>query len=380
MKKLIILALLLFILAGCEPGKDPDDIIPNGLEPLIAATDCDEPTLDGGWTCIWADEFDGSTVDETKWNFEVHGDGGGNGELQYYTKENAQVIDGKLIITAKKESYLGDDYTSSRLNTKYKGTFQYVRLVVRAKLPTGRGTWPAIWMMPLMSAYGGWPDSGEIDIMEYVGYDPNRIYSTIHTEKFNHNLGTQIGFNRIIENAETEFHDYEMIWSPGNIKTFVDGKSIGDFNYVAALNLDVPYNEAFPFDQSFFLIINFAIGGTWGGSQGIDPDIFPTTFEIEYARVYKQDYATVDKEKPSDPADLALAQLANSIYWKPSTDDYGVAEYAIYLNGVFHRYVNLNQFTFKGLNSGETYQVQIQAVDFLGRASGLSSSLSFTYN
>ncbi len=366
----------MFILVGCEKGTD---VIPNGLLPLTAVDDCDEPTLEGGWTCIWADEFNGTEIDETKWNFEVNGSGGGNNELQYYTRENAQIVDGKLVITAKKESYLGKDYTSSRLTTKYKGTFEYVRIVVRAKQPVGRGTWSAIWMMPLMNAYGGWPDSGEIDIMEYVGYDPSYVHSTIHTEKFNHNLNTQIGFSHQVQTANTEFHDYEMIWSPGYIKTLVDGETIGEFNYVPVFTTDVAYSEAFPFDQEFFLILNLAIGGNWGGAQGIDPNIFPATFEIDYARVYKQDYATVDKEKPTDPSNIALAQLKNTIYWQKSTDDYGVSEYAVYLDGEFHRYANLNQITFMGLNVGQTYQVQIQAVDFVGRVSGLSESFSLTY-
>ncbi len=378
MKKLLIITILILALTGCKPDNE-EVVIPNDLEPLVAVTDCDEPTLDGGWICIWADEFNGTEVDEDKWNFEVHGEGGGNGELQYYTRENAQVVDGKLVITAKKEYYLGDNYTSSRLNTKYKGNFQYVRVVVRAKMPTGRGTWPAIWFMPLMSAYGGWPDSGEIDMMEYVGYDVDRIYSTIHTERFNHNLGTQIGFSLLSENVETEFKEYEMIWSPGNIKTYVDGNKIGDFSYVPSLTSDAPYSEAFPFDQQFFLIINLAIGGSWGGSQGIDDTIFPTTLEIDYARVYKLDYATLDKEAPSAPFDVSLAQLKNTLYWRAPEDDYGVEEYVIYLNGAFSRYANLNQITFTGLNKGETYQVQVQAMDFVGRVSEKSETFSFTY-
>jgi len=374
-----MLALLMFILVGCETNPPVDTVVPNGLLPLSAVEDCDVTTLDGGWTCIWADEFNGSVVDETKWNFEVNGSGGGNGELQYYTRENAQVVDGKLVITAIKESYLGMDYTSSRLTTKYKGTFKYVRIVVRAKMATGVGTWPAIWMMPLMNAYGGWPDSGEIDIMEYVGYDANRIYSTIHTERFNHNLGTQIGFNRLVPNAETEFHDYEMIWSPGYIKTLVDGNTIGEFNYVPAFTSDVPYSEAFPFDQEFFLILNLAVGGSWGGSQGVDVNAFPTTFEIDYARVYKQDYATLDEEVPSDPTGISLAQLKNTLYWQKTADDYGVEQYAVYIDGDFSRYASLNQITLTGLNVGQTYQIQIQAIDFVGRVSGLSDSFSLTY-
>ncbi len=381
MKKLIILILFLFILVGCEPEEETviETVVPNGLEPLVAVEDCENPTLEGGWTCIWADEFDGDVVDETKWNFEDGGYGGGNQELQYYTRNNTEIVDGKLVITAKKESYMGKEYTSSRLNTKYKGNFKYVRIKVGAKMPAGRGMWGAIWMMPLMNAYGGWPNSGEIDINEYVGYDENRIYTTIHTEKFNHNLGNQIGFSRVIQNAETEFHDYEMIWTPGSIKVYVDDYKFGDFNYVPVFNSEVPYQEAFPFDQQFFLILNLAVGGTWGGSQGVDNTAFPSTLEVDYVRVYQQDFATLDKERPDQPVGLTIGTLKNSIYWTKATDDYGVEEYAIFLDGVFHKYVRMNQVILTGLTAGNTYAVQVQAVDFVGRISDKSQTLSFSY-
>ncbi|HCZ24569.1 MAG TPA: hypothetical protein DHV05_06970 [Acholeplasmataceae bacterium] len=215
--------------------------------------------------------------------------------------------------------------------------------------------------------------------MEYVGYDKDRIHSTIHTEKFNHRLGTQIGYSRIYDNVETEFKDYEMIWTPGKILTFVDGDKLGEFNYVAELNQEVAYNEAFPFDQMFFLIINLAIGGDWGGAQGIDNTIFPTTFEIDYVRVYKQDYAKVDLEEPTQPGDIQVAQLKNTIFWAKSDDDYGVEHYAIYLDGRFYRYANLNQYTFKGLTANQSYNIQVEAVDFGGRVSPLSNTLSFTF-
>ncbi|MDR4968004.1 MAG: family 16 glycosylhydrolase [Acholeplasmataceae bacterium] len=384
MKKIIIIVLLLFILVGCETtptdSGEPTPSVPNGLEPLTAVDDCDVPTLEGGWVCIWADEFEGPDIDEDKWNFEIDGGGGGNNELQYYRKENASIENGNLIITANRESFGGRQYTSARMTTKYKGTFEYVRIVVSAKMPTGRGTWPAIWMMPLMNSYGGWPNSGEIDIVEYVGYDPTRIHSTIHTKRFNHMIGTQIGFNKVVENLDTEFHEYEMIWSPGNIQSFHNGEKYAEFNYVAQFTQDAPYHEAFPFDQPFYLILNLAIGGNWGGVQGVDDSIFPATFEIEHVRVYKQDYAVLDKEAPTTPEDLQLAQLKNTIFWKKSTDDYGVEEYAVYLDGAFHRYASLNQITFNGLIAGETYQVQVQAVDFVGRTSELSDVLLFTYS
>jgi len=364
-----------------DPTVDPTiPTVPNGLLPLVATPDCAVPTLEGGWTCIWADEFDGDSLDETKWNYEIDGQGGGNQELQYYRRENVSVVDGKLIITARQESFMNRSYTSGRITTKYKGTFQYVRIVARAKMPTGRGTWPAIWMMPLFNRYGGWPNSGEIDIMEYVGYQPNVIHTTIHTRKFNHNIGTQIGYTKNITNAETEFNDYEMIWSPGRILTYVNGEQIGfGFTYSAAFNQDVPYHYAFPFDQEFYLILNLAVGGTWGGAMGIDPDVWPATMEVDYVRVYKQDYAVTDQTPPTAPTNIQIAMLKNTIFWNPSTDDRGVENYEIYLDGTFHRLANLNQHTFTGLVSGQTYAVQIRAIDFVGRGSEFSDTLLFTY-
>jgi len=405
MKKLLIMMLLPLFLIGCQTvtttvattatttttttttetttTQTTTTIIsgvPNGLEPLEAVSDCDNPTLEGGWVCVWADEFNGDAVDETKWNFEVNGDGGGNQELQYYRRENATVSGGYLNITAKLESYLGKLYTSARLNTKYKGTFEYVRIDFRAKMPSGRGTWPAIWMMPLMNAYGGWPDSGEIDILEYVGYNPDVLYTTLHTEVFNGRLGTQLGYSKTIEAAETAYHDFSFIWSPGQIKTYVDDAKIAEFNYAPYFTRDYAYYQVFPFDSPFFLIVNLAVGGTWGGAEGVDPDIFPTTLSVDYIRVYRLDYATFDTENPSTPVDLEPANLANTIFWDAATDDYGVEKYAIYVDGVFRAYSSLNQYTLTGLDDGTTYNIQVQAVDFVGRTSGKSAMLSFTYH
>lgn len=391
MKKLLMLLMtlsFLMVLVACdneepiesEPTETEVEGPPNGLRPLEVYPDCEVPILDGDWTCVWADEFDGTALDETKWNIEVNGDGGGNQELQYYRRENIEVKDGKLVITAKKEDYLGKSYTSGRINTKYKGRFQYVRIVVSAKLPEGRGTWPAIWMMPLMNVYGGWPNSGEIDIMEYVGYQPNTIYSTIHTRAFNHNLGTQIGYNITVPEVEEQFNTYEMIWTPGQILTYVNDVQVGNgFRYVPVFNQDIPYHYAFPFDQEFFLIMNFAVGGSWGGVQGVDSEIFPQTFEVDYVRVYQQDYAVLDTEIPSVPSNLQLATLRNTVFWNASTDDYGVEGYEIYLDGVYHKTANLNQFTLTGLTDQQAYQVQIRAIDFVGRVSALSSPMTVIY-
>lgn len=397
MKKLILILVLSLALVGCAtsttattsltttttPSATQTETtaatgVPNGLPPLSAVSDCDVPLLDGGWVCVWADEFSGDAVDETKWTFEVNGDGGGNNELQYYTRNNATVSDGILAITARAESYGGKLYTSSRINTKYKAAFQYVKIVFRAQMPAGRGTWPAIWMMPLLSAYGGWPNSGEIDMMEYVGYNPDTVYTTLHTKIYNGMLGNMIGYSKGVADLEEEFHDFEYTWTPGHMEMAVDGITYAQFNYVPGLSRDYKYNEVWPFDTPFFLIMNLAVGGNWGGSQGVDPTIFPTSLLVDYVRVYKLDYATLDLEAPSAPEDLEPANVANTIYWDPASDDCGVEAYYVFVNGAFKTSTTINQVTLSGLVSGETYDIRIQAVDFVGRVSPLSSILSFT--
>jgi beta-glucanase (GH16 family) len=376
---LFIIFTLVLILVSCETNNN-DNSVPNGMLPLVPINDCLMPRLDSNWVCIWADEFNGNQVDEEKWTFVIDGQGGGNNELQYYRRENAEVKDGKLIITARNESFMGRTYTSARIHSKYKGDFQYVRVVVSAKMPSGRGTWPAIWMMPTMNAYGGWPFSGEIDIMEYVGYDVNRVHSTIHTRSFNHNIGTQVGNAITVPNVETEFKEYEMIWGPGSIVTYVDGLKIAEFGYAPHFNRNIPYHHAFPFDQLFHLILNLAVGGNWGGVQGVDETAFPTTMEIDYVRVYQLDYATIDKTPPTIPTLITLAELRNTIYWRASTDDAGVEKYAIYLNGELRDHARLNQYTFTGLQAGQTYQIEIEAIDFVGRRSGKSEIFSLFYS
>ncbi len=388
MKKFILLCILAFTsisLVACdrnEPDPDPDPVdIPNGLEPLVATdnVDPDYKTLDGGWVAIWADEFDGLGIDLNRWNIENAGGGFGNNELQYYRPDNAELVDGKLVITAKDESYGGAEYTSAKLTSKYKGDFRYGRIQVRAKLAPGRGTWPAIWMMPTMSVYGGWPNSGEIDIMEYVGYDPGMVHTTIHTTYGNGTNGRQIGYDMELSNPESQFYTYEIIWKPGYIQTYVDGVPYSNpFVYVPEFNQDKPYDDTFPFDQQFYLILNLAIGGNWGGVQGVDDSIFPTTFEIDYVRVYQMDYASLDTEVPGTVDDISsMYLLENGIFWEPATDDYGVEQYEIYVDGILHDTATMNQYTFTDLDPG-SYIITIKAVDFCGRVGDIGASYSMT--
>lgn len=238
------------------------------------------------WEQVWGDEFDGQGLpDGSKWTYETGGDGWGNQEQQFYTREdtdNARVENGTLIIEARKESVQGSAYTSARLNSRESWT--YGRVEVRAKVPAGRGTWPAIWMLADNDTYGDqyWPDNGEIDIMEHVGYDEGVIHGTIHTKAFNHIEGTDKGSSRTIPTATSEFHTYALEWTPREIRVSVDGQT-----YFTFQNRE-PYNwQEWPFDQPFHLLLNVAVGGTWGGAEGIDDSVFPERMVLDYVRVYK---------------------------------------------------------------------------------------------
>jgi beta-glucanase (GH16 family) len=234
---------------------------------------------------VWSDEFDIEGLpDSARWSYDVGGGGWGNNELQYYTYkrlENARIENGKLIIEARKESYLGSNYTSARLVSKYKGDWLYGNVEVRAKLPGGIGTWAAIWMLPTDWFYGSWPKSGEIDIMEHVGYDEGNIHGTIHTEAYNHTLGTQKGGSMMVSDALDTFHVYKAKWTPEKIEIYVDDTKYFTFN-----NEHTGYTT-WPFDKRFHLLLNLAVGGAWGGAQGVDPAAFPARMEIDYVRIYQ---------------------------------------------------------------------------------------------
>jgi beta-glucanase (GH16 family) len=234
-------------------------------------------------TPIWQDEFNnGVSPDATKWTFETGGNGWGNNELQYYTSGvNSSISNGNLVIAAKKETSLGRDYTSSRMITKGKGDWLYGRFEIKAKLPKGRGTWPAIWMLSSDNAYGNWPSSGEIDIMEHVGYDVNNVHCSIHTSAFNHTRGTQKSTSKFIADAVDAFHVYRVDWTPYAVRGYIDGVAYFEF-----LNNNTGFT-AWPFNKPFHLLLNVAVGGNWGGVQGVDNTAFPATMDVDYVRVYK---------------------------------------------------------------------------------------------
>jgi len=227
---------------------------------------------------VWSDEFntDGAP-DATKWNYDLgRGDNGwGNNEKQNYTNTATNVIvqGGNLKITAKKEASGGADYSSARLKTDAKFSFTYGKIEIRAKLPSGAGTWPAIWMLGQNYATKPWPACGEIDIMEHVGNNQNVILSTLHYP--GHSGGNGNTGSKTIPNVSTEFHVYKAIWSPAAVTTFVDDVQIHS----------VPNDGSLPFNSDFFLILNVAMGGNLGGN--IDAAFTQSSMEIDYVRVYQ---------------------------------------------------------------------------------------------
>ncbi|MBK8292115.1 MAG: glycoside hydrolase family 16 protein [Flammeovirgaceae bacterium] len=239
---------------------------------------------------VWSDEFEYSgTPDSAKWNYDL-GDGCpnncgyGNNEAQYYTNDlkNVRVENGMLIIEAHKDSLGGKAYTSTRMVSKGKGDWLYGRIEVKAKLPRGIGTWPAIWMLSTDWKYGGWPESGEIDIMEHVGYDPGVVHGTIHTKAYNHIIGTQKEGKLTVADCMDAFHVYAIDWSENKMDFYID-----DTMYHSITRDPKDDFTGWPFDQRFHLILNQAVGGNWGGKEGIDDSIWPQRMEVDYVRVYQ---------------------------------------------------------------------------------------------
>jgi hypothetical protein len=225
---------------------------------------------------VWSDEFNTDGLpDATKWGYDLGAGGWGNNEAQYYTSraDNAVVINGNLKITLKKEVYSGSNYTSARLLTKDKFSFKYGKVEARIKLPVGGGTWPAFWMLGSDIATNPWPACGEIDIMEHLGNDLNRIYGTLHYP--GRSGGNANGGNRVITNATTEFHIYSLEWSAAEIKISVDGQLVHS----------VANSASIPFNHNFFIICNMAMGGNFGGV--IDPNVTTASMEVDYIRVYQ---------------------------------------------------------------------------------------------
>jgi beta-glucanase (GH16 family) len=233
---------------------------------------------------VWSDEFNYKGLpDSTKWSYDVGGHGWGNSELQYYTDRmlnNARVEKGHLIIEARKEATGGMKYTSARLITKGKGDWTFGRIDVRARLPKGLGTWPAIWMLGSTKKLT-WPDDGEIDIMEHVGYDQGVIHASIHCKKYYHSIGTQKTATKAVPDCSASFHVYSLDWDAENITMLIDNQPYFSFKN------EHSGKEAWPFDTPFHLLLNIAVGGTWGGQKGVEEGIFPQRMLVDYVREYQ---------------------------------------------------------------------------------------------
>jgi beta-glucanase (GH16 family) len=246
------------------------------------------PAWGQNYQLAWHDEFDGTQVDLTKWEPQV-GDGcptlcgWGNNELQYYRSQNATVSGGLLTITAKRESYAGHSYTSARLRTRNRGDWTYGRIEMRAKMPIGQGIWPAFWMLPTDEVYGIWAASGEIDIVEYLGHQPNQVFGTLH-------YGGTYPQNQFTSKADTlhtgtfnsGFHDFALEWEPCAMRWYVDG-----LLYATQTNWSStggPYPA--PFDQRFHLLLNLAVGGNLPGAPDAST-VFPQQLVVDYVRVYQ---------------------------------------------------------------------------------------------
>ncbi len=250
----------------------------------------EESHVPAGYTLVWQDEFNDSRLSGGKpalpntsdWWYETGNGGWGNNEIENYvagvqgTDTCAIVTDGTLKIIAKK---IGGEVLSIRMNTSKSWTYGYFE--ARLKLPQGKGTWPAFWMMP--KNFVSWPDDGEIDIMEEVGYRPNYVSSSIHCKSYYHGIGTQKTAEKYVATAESDFHVYAVEWTEDYIWGFIDGESYFKFPNDKAGNKDT-----WPFNTPFYLKLNLAWGGNWGGAQGVDESKLPATYEIDYVRVFQK--------------------------------------------------------------------------------------------
>jgi len=267
---------------------------------IIFITSCNPKSVDNSeaktkspgsnkYKLVWQDEFNTNGLpDSTKWKYDTEGNdaGWGNNEAQHYTEaneKNAHNKNGILNITAQKEDFEGKEYTSARLVSK--ADWKYGKFEVRAKPPPARGTWSAVWMMPGDWSFndGNWPDVGELDIMEHVGHDLGIVHASAHSKAYQWQKGTQKTATILVPEVSEKFHSYILEWSPDIMQVFVDDSLYFEYKNEGLGETKWPYNK------SFKLIMNVAVGGVWGNVNGIDKEAFPQTMEVDYVRVYQKD-------------------------------------------------------------------------------------------
>ncbi len=285
--KIVSIVLFLSAFLGCGKDQTPEraeSSEENGMPAEVK--DVDDPNYWDNAELVWSDEFDGDSVSTENWVYETGADGWGNNELQNYTSSgNAEVGNGILNIIAKKEKSGTANYSSARLNSKK--SFTYGRFEFRAKMPDlkGKGIWPALWMLGANITSVGWPACGEIDIMEYVSYIPNTTHFSIHSTANNHVNGTQVTSGPLpLATIEEEFHTYGFLWTSTYLKFYLDDVDNIKLAFVRPPNSS---SDNWPFSQPFYFLMNIAVGGNWGGAEGVDDTIFPAVMEVDYVRVYQ---------------------------------------------------------------------------------------------
>ncbi len=270
--KFVPLLFALLLLVGCPRVTETPP-------PPPTATPTPEWARDG-WTLVWQDEFDGDTLDTANWTFDIGGTGWGNNELQAYTNrpENVRLEDGQLVIEAREESFVRRNYTSGRIKTQDLGAWAYGRFEARMQLPYGNGIWPAFWMLGEDIAQTPWPGCGEIDVMEHIGREPNRIYGTVHGPGYSGSGG--VGHYTTVNDLYEGFHVFAVEWDPEEIRWYVD-----DTEFFKVTPASV--RGTWVFDHPFFLLINLAVGGNWPGPPD-DTTVFPQFLKVDYVRIYQR--------------------------------------------------------------------------------------------
>jgi beta-glucanase (GH16 family) len=281
-KHLSIFLCLGFFLAACSAAT-PEPT----ATPAPTPTPVPSPTAEwerAGWEIVWRDEFDGSELDLKNWTFDLGGGGWGNQEWQAYTdrSENVRLENGMLVIEAREEeaTFSGRPYSSARIKTQGLHAWQYGRIEARLKLPYGQGIWPAFWMLGENITYKGWPASGEIDIMEHIGREPDHIYATVHAPGYSGGNGVGTSITTSADSLRNDFHVYAIEWEENQIRWYFD-----DQEFFKITPEDVP--GEWIFDHPFFIILNLAVGGGWPGYPNTTT-VFPQFMYVDYVRVYQR--------------------------------------------------------------------------------------------
>ena len=261
-----------------------------------------------GWTLLWADEFtqtDGTKPDSSKWGYDIGGSGWGNNELQYYTDrtENARIESGALVVEARAENFGGRSYTSARLLTKDKHSWTYGRIEARIKVARGQGIWPAFWMLGSNIGSVGWPECGEIDIMENIGREPSIVHGTVHGPGYSGEFGISGSYTLAGAALADDFHIYAIEWEENRIRWFIDGQL-----YFTLTPANLPNGSTWVFNQPQFMILNLAVGGYWPGNPN-GSTTFPQRMTVDYVRVYQANSVVANTIVTVDPAETWLGYM-----------------------------------------------------------------------